>query len=60
MKYKTADELEDAIVKTIQAIPGQMLFGVLQSWRSRLETCIQSKGEYVEEHESKAAERLQF
>jgi hypothetical protein len=44
----TSSELEDAIVRTIEAIPREALLDVFASWRSQVETCMQRDGDYFE------------
>jgi hypothetical protein len=46
--YRTPEELEEAIVRTIEDIPRQTLHDVFPSWQRRLERCIECDGEYFE------------
>jgi hypothetical protein len=44
LSYGTVDELRYTIVSTIQAIPNTTLIQVFQTWRWRLEGCLQEEG----------------
>jgi hypothetical protein len=48
LSYQTVEKLEEAITRTIEAIPKPQLIRVFQGWRRRLETCIQHEGNYFE------------
>jgi hypothetical protein len=56
--YGTPDELEDAIVRTRQAIPRETLLDIFARRRKRLETDIEKDRDYFERTLSEYPERL--
>jgi hypothetical protein len=58
LSYRAPDELEDAIVRMIEAIPRETFLDIFVSWRTTLETCIERDGEFFEQTLCEYAERL--
>jgi hypothetical protein len=58
--YDTVDEFQEAITSTIEGIPKTKLIQVFQTWRGRLEKCIQQEEDHFEFIEFGAANSICF
>jgi hypothetical protein len=48
--YSTRDEFEDAIMRTIEDIPKETLFGIWANSRGRFEARTERDGDYLSKH----------
>ena len=47
-EFQATEELLEAVVAILNAIPAETLIGTFHEWMNRLQTCIDTGGEYVE------------